>query len=278
MKFIDPGGNEIAEREEITQDSLSYKVLLELFVKYPLDMCSVYIRHLIALLTPKFSEAYIPDLYVAKGLRVATAIFIWLLAGTNLLIRINGKDAIFTIIYGLCFAILPFFWLNGGVFNNIRLLRELMEEYAELIRPRGFGLSSPTILMMKGDFGILPYAMAILSLISAPMLKAEWKKLMLLTMVVNMTSGEQSFYCMIFLFLPIVLFFNEEHKWYDIFYVLGFVLILSPIQYSWVGTHIQLYHRAVCNTICILIYAALLSESTACPVKKIFVQKIRGAL
>ncbi len=92
VKFIDPGGNEIAEREEITQDSLSYKVLLELFVKYPLDMCSVYIRHLIALLTPKFSEAYIPDLYVAKGLRVATAIFIWLLAGTNLLIRINGKE------------------------------------------------------------------------------------------------------------------------------------------------------------------------------------------
>ena len=213
------------------------------------------------------------------GLAMAAALKIYpALFGVLLLYEKKYKDAIFTIIYGLCFAILPFFWLNGGVFNNIRLLRELMEEYAELIRPRGFGLSSPTILMMKGDFGILPYAMAILSLISAPMLKAEWKKLMLLTMVVNMTSGEQSFYCMIFLFLPIVLFFNEEHKWYDIFYVLGFVLILSPIQYSWVGTHIQLYHRAVCNTICILIYAALLSESTACLVKKIFVQKIRGAL
>ena len=210
-------------------------------------------------------------LAMAAALKIYPALF-----GILLLYEKKYKDAFITILYGFGFAFLPFFWLSGDVVTNFQHFIKVLEDFVELKGVGALGISAPTILNINVNLKVISYLMAVLALISAPTLKSEWKKLMLLTMVLVMTSEQQSFYCLSFLFLPIVLFFNEEHGWGDILYVLGFVLILSPLQYSWSNSAFRFYPRAVCNTVCILIYIALLAESLSGLVKAVNNRKMTG--
>ncbi len=89
--FDDSVGKEIVQREGITIENLSLLSIVRLFIKYPLDMISIYMRHFVALMTPKFQETYITNIYVNKGIAVALIILLWFVAVVNILKNIQNK-------------------------------------------------------------------------------------------------------------------------------------------------------------------------------------------
>ena len=80
VRYIDSAGSQIVAKENITADNFTYGTFFKLVAEYPLDMCGIYTRQLVNLLTPVYSENYIHDLFEAKGLRISFAIILWLIA------------------------------------------------------------------------------------------------------------------------------------------------------------------------------------------------------
>lgn len=89
--FADEAGKEILAREGIQVADFSYGDWFRLVRKYPLDMCGIYTRHLVSLLTPKFLETYIFNIYPSKGMIVTLSILIWLCAGVYFLFSFKHK-------------------------------------------------------------------------------------------------------------------------------------------------------------------------------------------
>lgn len=82
VRFDDFVGYQILAREGVTAENFTYGTLLHLFLKYPLDMCGIYTRHFVTLLTPIFSDSYIHELFQPKLVRITVNIILWLCAGT----------------------------------------------------------------------------------------------------------------------------------------------------------------------------------------------------
>lgn len=85
--FIDPMGLELIDREGLSIDGFSYGMVIKLFFKYPLDISCLYIRHLIGLMTPIFSQAYITNMYAGKGIFISISIILWLILGVSLILN-----------------------------------------------------------------------------------------------------------------------------------------------------------------------------------------------
>ena len=111
--------------------------------------------------------------------------------------------------------------------------------------------------MSHGVLQIIAYIMAILSICFAWTYNSRWKKILLLTLTLILTSGQQGYYCLMFLFLPVVLFFEEEHRLIDVIYVLVFAVILSPLQRTVYIGDIQITAKAVVNFVLIALYVFL---------------------
>lgn len=79
-QFVDSTGLALVEREGITSENFTYGTFFNLLAKYPLDMCSIYARHFVGLLTPIYPWEYIYELFCPKGFRISFAIVLWLIA------------------------------------------------------------------------------------------------------------------------------------------------------------------------------------------------------
>lgn len=89
--FGDPIGKKIIEIEGITEEEFSYTTIIKLFLKYPLDIGGLYIRHLISLMTPIFNQAFITDLHTGKGIFISLAIILWMIAAVDILLNCKNK-------------------------------------------------------------------------------------------------------------------------------------------------------------------------------------------
>ena len=87
--YLDKSGEEITKREGITSENFKLTSLVKLFLKYPLDMTALYIRHLVALMTPSYRQAYITDLHREISFTVVLGIAIWITAGLALAAQIK---------------------------------------------------------------------------------------------------------------------------------------------------------------------------------------------
>lgn len=92
VDFVDEVGVELINREGLTEENFGYGALVKLFFKYPLDVTAIYMRHLISLLTPKFQETYIFNMYPDIGIMVTLIIIIWFVTLMNLVIRLQKKE------------------------------------------------------------------------------------------------------------------------------------------------------------------------------------------
>ena len=90
--FNDSVGNEIINRENLEEETFSLSDFFLTFLKYPFDMLSLYMRHLVSLLTPAYRKVYNDDLYVEKGFYASVSIIIWLIAGISLLTLKNRHE------------------------------------------------------------------------------------------------------------------------------------------------------------------------------------------
>ena len=108
---------------------------------------------------------------------------------------------------------------------------------------------------------IISYIAAILSLSLAWLWGSSWKRMMLLGLTLVLTSGQQGYYCLMFLFLPIVLFFDEEHTVADVVYAIIFTAVLSPLQRTVYISGVAVSSKAIINFILLALYLLLLAQT-----------------
>lgn len=90
--FDDPVGAELMQRYELSGSDFGLKSILDLFIKNPMDVVGMYMRHLISLLTPAYKQVYITDLYTDKGFLATFSILIWIIAGVGILESFSKKS------------------------------------------------------------------------------------------------------------------------------------------------------------------------------------------
>lgn len=117
-------------------------------------------------------------------------------------------------------------------------LGENGEKYMFTHNPR-FGYLFFLSQMKSGDtrdmwnevLKIIFYILAIVGIIVISKQKTWWKKAAMLVSIIILLPTNSGFYCGLYLFPIVVLFFNEEeHNWLDILYMLSMIVILNPFQ------------------------------------------------
>lgn len=182
--------------------------------------------------------------------------------GVLLLYRKKWKEAAAAFVLGMLLLFVPFFFMDQPFFEAVGSFFKTLGEHAlSYMTVADFGFSTPVIMgltgMSHGVLQIIAYIMAILSICFAWTYNSRWKKILLLTLTLILTSGQQGYYCLMFLFLPVVLFFEEEHRLIDVIYVLVFAVILSPLQRTVYIGDIQITAKAVINFVLIALYVFL---------------------
>lgn len=182
--------------------------------------------------------------------------------GVLLLFRKRWKDVLWLALYTFLLAFLPFFWLEGGLAENLRGYWNALQAHAKEYEGGYYGLSAQTILFKLPVPDAVSYAVAVGAAFLSFWLKKRWKQFLLITLAVLLASNQQSYYTFIFLFIPVVLFLNEEtHSLWDLLYLAGFLLILTPVQYCTNFHRLLLSNPEVTNTIALLMYFALILEA-----------------
>jgi len=120
VAYTDAIGQAIQAKEKISIETFSFMDYFRLFLKYPLDFCGIYTRHMVSLLTPIYGELYITELYASKALRIMLAILLWIAGALGVITGTvhQGKDIIrsktVNIIPALCVMIPCFLQLFGS--------------------------------------------------------------------------------------------------------------------------------------------------------------------
>ena len=197
----------------------------------------------------------------AAAIKLFPAIF-----GVLLLYKKKWKEAAAAFITGMLLVFLPFLWMDQPFIECITsFVRSLKLHGESYLTIADFGFSTPMLIGLTGlDYGLLQavaYIAAVIALCCAWSLKSGWKKIMLLSLTLVLTSGQQGYYCLMFLFLPIVLFFTEEHSLIDVAYVAAFAVILSPLQRTAHIGAVDVSARGVINLVLLLLYLELIVES-----------------
>ena len=186
-------------------------------------------------------------LALAATLKIVPAIL-----GIVLVYKKQFKEIVFLALYTLVLAILPFFWLEGGLVSNVNALMENLSLHAEAYRNGNLGLTAPTIfsaLQLSGNW--LNYLLIALAVLGAWKLPEAWQQQMLLLLAAVLSTGQQGDYTLILLMLPMVTFFNSAPSLKRIGWIFIFVLLLCPVQYDWGVGGIHLNNLCVSNTLCL---------------------------
>ena len=198
-------------------------------------------------------------LAISAALKLFPALF-----GVLLLYKRRYKDALFAIFYGLTIALLPCLWVEGKVMDNNRAFIYAVKSHTELYAGGSLGLSANMFFKEKSlNNGILPIIICFFTVIVAKSVKNEWKQILLLSLAIILTSGQQAWYCLLAIFYPIVLFLNESDsdKKINWVFLVGFIIILSPLQFNYTVGGLVFTSRRVINTVCVFMYIYLVIES-----------------
>lgn len=195
-------------------------------------------------------EIAIIALAFATGIKLYPALFGLLLFRKDMLpyfFRLAG--------YCILTVILPFLCFEGGL-NNIKTMigniffysKEFSDwpDYLALRSVMGFEAMFRSIsIKLDGAHSqdwyiivsrITTFVMLAGSVIGSFFVDRKWKRVMLLTCPIVLFPAMSATYNAIFLFIPILLFLKEkERRLTDYFYLIMFVIVLSPAQYgNWI--------------------------------------------
>ena len=205
--------------------------------------------------------AYIA-LACAAALKVYPAIF-----GLLLLKDRRWIDAVRAAIYGVLAFFIPFFFFTGGRYNFNQLLINVQlntEAYRFLAPNYRFGWLA-YYLWTHTDFPDyqswinLGNVMMVLAIVFFIAMKSHWKAIMLLTCVIIATPVNSAYYCGLYIFIPIIFFLNEKkHSFFDWIYILLFVVILNPLQFTCENLPVTV---PIANCALLILFILLLSEA-----------------
>ncbi len=197
-------------------------------------------------------------LAMSAALKLFPAVF-----GILLIYDKKYKDAIITVIYGLIFAVIPFFWLSGSFFDNIAAFINNLKIHSETYFGSGYGFSNYGLPAFFQKCKI-PYIFLVISLFVSKYLKKDWQRYLLLSLAIILTSGQQEYYCLIYLFYPIVLFLNEKQNFVNIVYVFILGLLLMPLQYDFSFLSHTVNNNSINNLILLIVYISLIIYGVYC--------------
>lgn len=175
--------------------------------------------------------AYI-SLAIAAGLKLSPALLGFLLIDKRM-----WKETFRTVIYGLLFFILPFLLLKGGLSNIPQMFSNMSSNFA--LYPSytgctltaalcGFGIEATQTNM--SIIKVLSYIIAIMLFAFTFIVKKEWQKVLLLSLIIVMIPAHSGTYNIIYYIPAFVLFLNdEEHSIFDVFILIGSLLCLYPL-------------------------------------------------
>jgi len=186
--------------------------------------------------------------------------------GILLLYRKHFKEAAAAFILGILTVLLPFLWVDQHFIEAFPAYISGVFRHSSYMTIADFGFSTPMMLELLGGasrdvmqgFALI---MLVLSIAGIYFLDSRWKRLALLSLPLILTSGQSGYYCLMFLFLPIVLFFDEEHSPADIIYIIMFVLILSPLQRTAYINGTAVSAKGVINIVLILLNIILVAQA-----------------
>ncbi len=195
-------------------------------------------------------------LAAAAVLKIFPAFF-----GVILIFKKRYKEIGFLLLYAFLLAFLPFFWLNGSLQDNIHGYLRALKAHAEAYKGGAFGLGSPTVFWDGASIpSVVSYGIAIAACMLSRFQRQEWKKVLMICLAAQLASGQQSYYCMILFFIPLILFMNEDgHKRSDIIYLVWFILLMNPIQFRLLDGRIN--NLRVMNTCLLIMYTYFLIKT-----------------
>ena len=201
----------------------------------------------------------------AAALKLTPAVF-----GVLLLYKKQWKEAIVAVILGILLAVGPFFMLEGSFLENVRLFFVDMKIQAEVYRDGLFGINGHYVVdSLRPQLVVLPWVLGILALVVAGYFEERWKQVMMVTLMLLLTTNTQGYYCLIYLFAPIVLFFNLRPGLRRIGYVVVFIVLLQPLQYEVMTHGMSITNYTVTNTVMVGLYLFLLGDGTVRMVRSI---------
>ena len=182
--------------------------------------------------------AYI-SLALAAGLKIYPAVF-----GLLLLYDKKYKESIRLMIYGALAVFLPFLFFEGG-FRAIPLFVENMKIYHNIYdiylfdrlnyryyASYGSFISNTFSVFLYSFMPAFDAVIGILSILSVPFQKEEWKKYAALVMPIMICPSNSGMYNCLYLF-PVIIYFLTKKKYVksDIVYFVLFLLTLTPLQH-----------------------------------------------
>ncbi|MCR4897403.1 MAG: DUF2029 domain-containing protein, partial [Lachnospiraceae bacterium] len=181
--------------------------------------------------------------------------------GVLLLYKKQWKDAVVAVILGLVLAIVPFFWLEGTFTDNVRLFIEDMIIQAGVYNDGFFGINGIYLFdALRPHLSVIPWIIGILALIVAGSFEERWKQVGLVTLMLLLTTNTQGYYCVIYLFGAIVMFFDAKPARGRLLYLLLFIGLLQPLQYDITLPGMSITNYSMTNTLLIILYICLLVE------------------
>lgn len=197
----------------------------------------------------------------AASFKLFPAIF-----GILLLYKRRWKEAAAAFLLGVSVALIPFVWVDRPFIESLISYISGTSQHSSYMAIADFGFSTPMILDLLGEADRdlmqgVAVLMLVLSLAGAYFLKPKWKKIALLSLPLILASGQSGYYCLMFLFLPMMLFFNEEHCRADLFYIVIFVIILSPLQRTAYVNGTAVSAKGVINIALIILNIELVTEA-----------------
>lgn len=188
------------------------------------------------------------SLAVAAALKGYPAIL-----GLLLIYKRQWKEAARLLLYGIIVSFGPFLLMEGGL-KGITVWKKNVElntaEYEFIQNPKlGYhyfiaytaGYNVEYKEQLRNIWKPIMYGLSILGMLMGFFQKKKWITVAVLTCIMLILPSNCGYYCLLYLFPVIILYFNEKNKnWTDLLYLPIFLIMLCPFQFIQEGSGFNL--------------------------------------
>lgn len=208
------------------------------------------------------------SLAVAAALKGYPAIL-----GLLLVYKRQWKETVRLLLYGILASFGPFLLMEGGL-QGIRIWKSNVAlntaTYEFVQQPKlgyhyfiayGEGLILEQQERIRNIWKPIMYGLSGIGIITGYFQKKKWMTVAMLTCIMLILPSNCGYYCLLYLFPVIILYFNERDKnWTDLIYLPLFLIMLCPFQFIQKATdrNLTLYWA---NVAVFVLFAGLLLQN-----------------
>lgn len=203
--------------------------------------------------------------------------------GLLLIYKKQWKEALRLMLYGLIASFAPFFLMEGDLFSNLETWRKNMQlntEAYEFVKQPKLGyyyfIAYDDILIdaqkrLRDFWKPIISGLAVLGIGTNFFQQRKWMAVAMLVCVMLILPSNCGYYCLLYMFPVLLLYFNEPRKeWTDLVYLPIFLILLCPFQFisKSTGNNLTLYWS---NIAIFVLFGCLLVQNTWS-----IIQRIKG--